>query len=170
MEILENNKGFGVITEHLLTACFAIKVRCMVLLNTETVLNGKSLIASFAMELQISMIPSPEDPPWRSDDYQSELRRLGLALREDGLEIQEVGSHPVRSGETAPISGEWKVKLGATLEPILKAPVGSWLQARRGRTARLRIGEIEADVRTVEELARVIKIAKCYQEVTENES
>ena len=32
------------------------------------------------------------------------------------------------------------------------------------------VGEIEADVRTAEELARVIKIAKCYQEVTENES
>jgi hypothetical protein len=136
----------------------------------QTVLNGKSLIASFAMELQISMIPSPEDPPWRSDDYQSELRELGLALRGDGLEICEVGSHPVRSGEISPISGEWRIKLGAMLEPILKAPVGSWLQARRGRTARLRIGEIEADVRTAEELARVIKIAKCYQDVTENES
>jgi hypothetical protein len=134
------------------------------------VLKGKSLIASFAMELQISMIPSPEDPPWRSDDYQSELRELGLALRGDGLEICEVGSHPVRSGETSPISGEWRIKLGAMLEPILKAPVGSWLQARRGRTARLRIGEIEADVRTAEEFARVIKIAKCYQDVTENES
>jgi len=134
------------------------------------VLNEKSLIASVAMELQISMIPSPEDPPWRSDDYQSELRELGLALRGDGLEIYEVGSHAVRSGETPPISGEWRVKLGAMLEPILNAPVGSWLQARRGRTARLRIGEIEADVRTAEELARVIKIAKCYQDVTENES
>jgi hypothetical protein len=144
----------------------------MALLNTEPypVLNGKSLIASFAMELQISMIPSPEDPPWRSDDYQSELRKLGSALREDGLDIHEVGSYPVRSGERAPISGEWSVKLGATLEPILKAPVGSWLQARRGRTARLRIGEIEADVRTAEELARVLTIAKCYQDVTENES
>ena len=86
------------------------------------------------------------------------------------MEIQEVGSHAVRSGETSPISGEWKVNLGATLDPLLKAPVGSWLEARRGRTARLRIGEIEADVRNAEELARVIKIAKCYQEVTENES
>src|SRR5258708_25692354 len=87
------------------------------------------------MELQISMIPSPEDPPWRSDDYQSELRKLGLALKGDGLEIQEVGSHPVRSGETSPISGEWRGKLGATLEPILKTPVGALLQARLGRAA-----------------------------------
>ena len=122
------------------------------------------------MELQISMIPSPEDPPWRSDDYQSELRNLGRTLKADGLEIQEVGSHPVHPGDPPPISGEWRVKLGSTLEPALRAPVGSWLQARRGRTAILRIGEIEADIRTVEELGRVLKIAKCYQEVTESES
>ena len=122
------------------------------------------------MELQISMIPSPEDPPWRSDDYQSELRILGLALKADGLDIHEVGSHPSRAGGSLPISGEWRVELGTALEPILKAPLGSWLQGRRGRTARLRIGEIEADVRTIEELVRVIKIAKCYQEVTESES
>jgi hypothetical protein len=122
------------------------------------------------MEVQISMIPSPEDPPLRSDDYQSELRKLGLALRGDGVEIHEVGSHPVRRGEMPTISGEWRVKLGAMLEPVFKVPIGSWLQARRGRTARLRIGEIEADVRTAEELARVIKIAKCYQDVTEAES
>jgi len=121
------------------------------------------------MELQISMIPSPEDPAWRSDDYQSELRNLGLTLRADGLEIHEVGSHPFPSGDSPPISGEWRVKLGANLEPALRVPVGSWLQARRGRTARLRIGEIEADIRTVEELGRVLKIANCYQEVTEGE-
>jgi hypothetical protein len=138
--------------------------------RSRAVLNGKSLIASVAMKVQISMIPSPEDPPWRSADYQSELRNLGLALKADGLEIHEVGSNSVHSAGSLPISGEWKVELGAALEPILKTPVGSWLQGRRGRTARLRIGEIEADVRTVEELVRVIKIAKCYQEVTESES
>jgi hypothetical protein len=94
------------------------------------VLNGKSLIASVAMELRITMIPSPEDPPLRSEDYQSELRHLELALKADGLEIDEVGSHPVRSGGSLPISGEWKVELGAALEPTLRAPVGSWLQGR----------------------------------------
>jgi len=110
------------------------------------------------MELQISMIPSPEDPPWRSDDYQSELRKLGLALRGGGLEIHEVGSHPVRSGETSPISGEWRVKLGATLEPILKAPVGFWLQARRGRTARLRIGETKRTYEPLKSLRGSLKL------------
>ena len=122
------------------------------------------------MELQISMIPSPEDPPWGSDAYQSELRNLGVSLRADGLEIREVGSHSVREGCVACISGEWRVKLGATLGPALQAPVGSWLQARRGRTVRLTIGETEADVRTVDELVSVIKIAKSYQEVAEGES
>jgi hypothetical protein len=122
------------------------------------------------MELQISMIPSPEDLPWRSDDYQSELRKLGLALRADGLEIREVGTQPAREGCIACISGEWRVKLADTLGSILEAPVNSWLQARRGRTVRLTVGEIEADVRTTDELLSVIKTARAYQEVAESET
>jgi hypothetical protein len=131
--------------------------------------DATTLIASCAMELQISMIPSPEDPPWRSDDYQSELRNLGLALRADGLEIREVSAQSAREGCIACISGEWRVKLAATLGSILEAPVNSWLQARRGRTVRLTVGEIEADVRTVDELLCVIKTARAYQEVAESE-
>jgi hypothetical protein len=112
------------------------------------------------MELHICMIPSLEEPPWRSVDYHSELVALGQTLREDGVEIQSDGCPP----------GEWKVDLASALGSNLGAPVGSWLQARRGRTIRLKMGEIEADIRTVEELTRVIKIARCYQEVSESES
>jgi hypothetical protein len=122
------------------------------------------------MELQISMIPSPEDPPWMSDAYQSDLRNLGQTLRANGLEIREVGCHSVRAGCAPAISGEWRVKLGATVDHILGVPVGSWLQARHGRTVHLTIGEIEADVRTADEFVKVIKIAKCYQAVAENEA
>ena len=121
------------------------------------------------MELQISMIPSPEDPPLRSDDYQSELRDFGSTLRAKGLDIHDVGVHGVREGCPPPILGEWRIKLGATVAPILGTPVGSWLQARHGRTARLKIGEIEADIRTVEELVTVIQIANCYQDVMETD-
>jgi hypothetical protein len=136
----------------------------------EVALNGETLIASCAMELQISMIPSPEDPPLRSDGYQSELRNLGLTLRADGLEIRDVGSPSVRAGRSPAILGEWRIEIGATLGPILGAPIGSWLQARRGRTVRLTIGAMEADVRTADELISVVKIAKFYQEAAENEN
>ena len=122
------------------------------------------------MELRISMIPSPEDSPWRSDDFQSELRNLGLALRADGLELEAVGVRPVRGGASPETSGEWRVKLGATLGSTLETPVSSWLQARRGRTVRLTIGEIEADVRTADELLSVLKTAMSYQEVSESEA
>ena len=122
------------------------------------------------MDLQISMIPSPDDPPCRSHDYQSELRNLGLALKADGLELRDVGPRSVRAECAPALSGEWKVQLGSMLGPILGAPVGSWLQARRGRTVRLTIGEMEADVRTADELESVIKIATFYKEAAENES
>jgi hypothetical protein len=137
---------------------------------TDVACDATTLIASCAMELQISMIPAPEDPPWRSDDYQSELRNLGLKLRSDGLELRDVGTQSAREGCIACISGEWRVNLGATLGSVLGVPVGSWLQARRGRTVRLIVGEIEADVRTTDELLSVIKTARAYQEVAESET
>jgi len=122
------------------------------------------------MELHISMIPSPEDPPWRSDDYQSSLRSLELAFKADGLEIQEVGrSSIIVEGGTA-ISGEWRVRLDAMPHSVLEAQVGSWLQARRGRTVCLTIGEIEADVLTVDEFIDAIKCARFYQEISESDS
>jgi hypothetical protein len=121
------------------------------------------------MELHISMIPSPQDPPCRSADYQSELRNLGLTLKADGLEIRDVGLNSARSGCTS-VSGEWRIPLSPTLGPALEAPVGSWLQGRRGRTVRLIIGETEADVRTIDELVNLIKIARSYQDVADSSS
>ena len=122
------------------------------------------------MELHISMIPSPEDPPWLSAAYQADLHNLGRTLRADGVEIHDVAVRSASAGRMSALSGEWTVELGAVLGSMLGAPVGSWLQGRRGRTVRLTIGKIEADVRTVDELARVIRTARLYQEVAESDS
>ena len=62
------------------------------------------------------------------------------------------------------------MRLGGAIGAILGAPVESWLQARPGRTVHLTIGEIEADVRTADELVSVIKIANCYQDAAEQSS
>jgi hypothetical protein len=112
------------------------------------------------MELQISMIPSPLDPPLRSDDYQSNIRNLGRTLKEYGLEVREVRAE----------SGEWSVKLDGALGPVLGVPLGFWLQGRHGRAVRLTIGDVEADVLTADQLERAIHIARLYHEGSEKES
>jgi len=122
------------------------------------------------MELHISMIPSPEDPPWRSDDYQSSLRGLELAFRADGLDIHESERSSVIAECGTAMSGEWMIRLDAMPHSVLEAVVGSWLQARRGRAVCLTIGEIEADVLTVAEFIDAIKCARLYQEMSESDS
>ena len=102
-----------------------------------------------------------------SESYQADLRNLGSTLKSEGLEIRDVAS---RVGCPPAISGEWRVALGATLGSTLGAPVGSWLQARHGRIVHVTIGMVEVDVRTVDELVSVIKIANCYQKIAEDES
>jgi len=122
------------------------------------------------MELHISMIPSPEDPPWRSDDYQSGLRGLEMAFNVDGLEVHEAGRSSVIAECGTTISGEWWVRLDAMPHSVLAAVVGSWLQERRGRTVCLTIGEVEADVLTVDEFLGAIQCARLYQELSESDS
>jgi len=122
------------------------------------------------MELHLSMIPSSEDPPWRSDGYQSSLRRLELAFKTDDLDIHE-RERPFAITECgAPMSGEWVIRLDAMQHSILVAVVGSWLQERQGRAVCLTIGEIEADVLTVAEFIDAIKCARLYQEMSEGDS
>lgn len=122
------------------------------------------------MELQISMIPSPEDPPLGSAEYQSELRMLGLGLKQSGLEIRDSSTRRLDVESQLPMIGEWWIKVEPQAAALLGTTVFSWLQARRGRTARLKIGEVEVDVRTVEELAAVIQVANRYQTICEMDS
>ena len=125
--------------------------------------------------------------PHRGDSHRDDTAGVGHQTRRAQLrpvlvfdfgEFDAFGTIPIRLvpgrsrcyGRRIAVRPEWKVPLDAALASILEAPLGSWLQARHGRTARLRIGEIEADVRNVQELARVIRVAKCYQDVLEGDT
>ena len=46
----------------------------------------------------------------------------------------------------------------------LAGAVGAWIQARYGRKARIKIGEIEAEARTIEEVEELLKIAAEFQD------
>lgn len=43
------------------------------------------------------------------------------------------------------------------------AAAGAWVQARYGRKVRLKIGELEAEGRSVEEVEKLLKVAADYQ-------
>ena len=56
--------------------------------------------------------------------------------------------------------------VAATIGPTLGAALGAWLHARYSRRVRLKIGEIEAEAQTPEEVEILIAYAREVQERT----
>jgi hypothetical protein len=48
----------------------------------------------------------------------------------------------------------------ASLAPVLGGLIGAWLQAKYRRKVRLKIGEIEAEAQTVEEVEKLFRRAE----------
>jgi hypothetical protein len=55
------------------------------------------------------------------------------------------------------------VKFAATLGPMLGTAVGAWLHAKYGRKVRLKIGDIEAEAQTMQEVETLLNKAQEIQ-------
>ena len=122
-----------------------------------------------ATELDLTLIPGPNDPPFRSPDYQAELRQFEQCLRSNGLEVSP--TIELREAWTpvpvpAPYLGDFTIKLAAIVGPVLGTGIGAWLQARIGRKVRLRVGPdgFEAEARTTEEVEKLLDLAREFQQ------
>jgi hypothetical protein len=119
-------------------------------------------------ELDLTLIPAPNDPPIRSPDYQAELRQFEQGLHSNGLEVSstiELREAWIPELISPPYLGDFTIKLAAIFGPILGTAIGAWLQARIGRRVRLRVGPdgFEAEARTIEEVERLLERAKEFQ-------
>jgi hypothetical protein len=60
--------------------------------------------------------------------------------------------------------GDFAIKLAATVGPVLGTVVGAWLHARYGRKVRLKIGDVEAEAQTIEEVQELLRRAEEFQQ------
>lgn len=111
-------------------------------------------------ELDLTFIPAPDDPPLKSSAYQSELQRFEQDLNSNGLEVSytmEVRESWTPEPILAPYLGDFAIKLiNSPIVGVLVGAVGAWLHARAGRKVRLKIGEIEAEAQTMEQVERLL--------------
>jgi hypothetical protein len=111
-------------------------------------------------QLEIGLIPAGDDPQWETSGYQAELQRFEAALNQEGLEIQAfVRSRKSAEFTSSPLVGDFLV-LAKTLGPAAIAAIGGWLAGRNGRKVRIKIGDIEAEARTPEEVEKLLAIAR----------
>jgi hypothetical protein len=105
-------------------------------------------------KLTLSLISAETDPPLHSPEYQQGLEGVVSSLGAQGVKVSSL----VDLEESA----------GSTGTPLLGVAVAAWVQGRYGRKARLKIGDIEAEARTVEEVEKLISRAKKFRQPTKS--
>ena len=117
------------------------------------------------MELDLSLIPASDDPPFAGGaEYQKQLWIFEKSLKQDKGLVVDSGMEAFLSAQGGIFLGDFSIKIIAILGPFLVTAVGAWLHGRYGRKVRLKVGEIEAEAQTVEEVEKLLKRAEEIQQ------
>lgn len=105
----------------------------------------------------IELIPSRDDPDWQSPQYQHELGAVEYGLKLHGIcaypEIAD--EEPGEAGRR--LTGAFTLLPRATLPTL--AFLGGWIKARMGRKIRGRVGAVEIEAATIEELLKLLPLS-----------
>lgn len=124
-------------------------------------------------EIRLVLERAPNDPAVSDANYQKQLAQFCEALRDAGVEvIPDVVFKELASGELGVqtvYAGAFAINLAKVVAtPMVVAAVagvcGAWIQARYGRKVRLKIGDVEAEGRTVAEVKSLLEKAKQFQQ------
>jgi hypothetical protein len=94
-----------------------------------------------------------------SKEYQAELEKVASSLKQQGVKFSSRMRFEEAEGAPAFLLGSFTIEIAKSVGPILGAVIGAWLHARYGRKARLKIGDVEAEARTVEEVEKLLRVA-----------
>lgn len=111
----------------------------------------------------IILLKAPDDPLVNDPKFQEELREFSRSLHTAGISF----SQRAMAFDSVEVAGyplpEFLVTLGPPAIAALAVFGGAWVQARFGRKMRLKVGDIEAEARTEEEIGRLLDRAAKFQ-------
>lgn len=115
-----------------------------------------------ALDAELTFVPANNDPFWNSPAYQDgllgvqrDLERLDPGTRSLALLMESAES-------SALLHGIFTVTVDKVL-PLAGTAVASWLAGRQGRKVRLKVGDIEAEAGSVEEIDQLLVSAQALQ-------
>jgi hypothetical protein len=117
------------------------------------------------VRVEINLIPSPDDPPAESPEYQDELNRFADGVQDKDRPVSSTVELIEASGVETVLLGGFFFVLGS-LKPA--APIiAAWIRSRSGRKVSMKVGGDEFQASTPEELEKVIDLAEKYKRNTE---
>jgi hypothetical protein len=111
---------------------------------------------------RLVLVPSPDDEPVFSAEYQKILSDFYGALKLEGVEASARMRAFDAAGAVSGLTGEFILTITALASVVtpIATLTGAWLHARLGRKVRLKIGDVEAEAQTVEDVKRLLDQAE----------
>lgn len=121
--------------------------------------------------LKVKLLPASDEGPRGEPEYQKALADFAASLRSQGVEVSPRYYALDAAGGGGGLSGEFTVIAGATaaLLAAVRPCLVEWIKGRYGRKAKLKIGDVEAEAQTVEEVEKLIKLAEKQQKSSSHE-
>ncbi len=110
-------------------------------------------------EICLTLVPAEADGDRAGEDCQRELRHCYEQLRASGMKVSPRIYTKDSAGAVGSLVGEFVIPLATTIGPVLAAAVSAWFQRRDGRKLRLKVGDIEVEAHSEEELERLLEQA-----------
>lgn len=115
-------------------------------------------------EVVLCLDRAPDDPSLRDEAFQNDLMNFAVDLRESGVKSSQlILTMDSVDGGGFPLP-EFAIELLKMGTAPLAVLCGVWIQAKLGRKVRLKIGDIEAEGRSPEEIRELLDRAKAFQE------
>jgi hypothetical protein len=114
-------------------------------------------------KLRLFLQAAPDEPSVGAPESQAGLREFSAALRAAGINASERVYVRDAAGDVS-LLGEFGIPLAQAIGPTLGVVLVSWLQGRAGRKVRIKIGDIEAEAQTLDEVEQLLRQAKAFQE------
>lgn len=115
-------------------------------------------------ELEIELIPGPDDAELETLEYQGELQRFEEALKKEGLDVAARTLTRKGAGFSSTLMGEFFIALQSLKNagPFITIVV-AWTAGRSTRKVRLKVGDIEVEAHTKAEVLELVEKAQQIQ-------
>ena len=107
--------------------------------------------------IELSLNRAPDDPPENDPGFQAELTAFGTALHDAGVAYsQSAITFDSIDAHGYPLAEFAIQQLGPSAITGVAAIIGAWVHARVGRSVRLKVGDVEAEAHTSEEVEQLV--------------
>jgi len=121
-------------------------------------------------QVEIKLKRAPDDPKVHEPKFQEELREFSKSLHATGVASSQRGM----AFDSVDTPGYPLPEFVLTVIPAVVGAVGAvcgaWVQARYGRKVRLKIGDVEAEGRTVDEINILLQQAADLRKIDQTKN